>query len=106
MTGNDIVAQYGDDGLQLLIVIGATDEFMNNTPTPEYCQALQATQDSHVLYDPNGVMTSTLGIKINMGGALLDEGGHWLTDPDVEESFGEAIGELFTLFWSGPGPGF
>jgi hypothetical protein len=96
--GDNIVNHYTDDGLQLLIVVGATDEFMNNTPTPEYCEALQATQEGHVLYDPNGLMTSVLGIQINMGAALLDEGGLWLTEPDIEGSYAEAISALFSLF--------
>jgi hypothetical protein len=98
-----MVSQYGDDGLQLLIVIGATEDFMHNTPTPEYCQSIQVTQDGHVLYDPDGVMTELLGIRINMGAALLDENGIWLTNPVGEESYGEAYGALFSLFWSGPG---
>jgi hypothetical protein len=98
-----MVNQYGDDGLQLLIVVGATDEHFNNTPTPEYCQALQATQDGHVLCDPNEAMTATLNMRINTGSALLDQNGIWLTNPVGEETFGEAFGALFSLFRTGPG---
>ncbi len=100
--GDDIVENYGDDGLQLLIVIGATESF-RDSPTPEYCQAIQDTQQGHVLYDPNGAMTDTLNMRINTGAALLDGNGTWLTNPVGEESFGEAYGALFDMFWSGPG---
>jgi hypothetical protein len=93
-----MVNQYGDDGLQLLIVVGATDTHMNNTPTPEYCAALQATQQGHVLYDPNGQVTKVLGMKINTGSAILDGNGIWVTGPVGDSTFGTAYSALFSLF--------
>ncbi len=98
---DSMVTQYGDRGLQLLIVIGATDSFIGGTPTPEYCQALQATQLAHVLYDPNGQVTGVLNIRINMGAAVIDGNGLWVTNPVGDESFMAAFSSLFSLFGFG-----
>ena len=94
--------QYSDDGLQLLIVVGATDDF-SGPPTPEYCAELQATQLAHVLYDPNAQVTDVLGMRINTGSAILDGNGIWVTGPVGEETFGTAYGALFDLFGGGFG---
>ena len=88
--------QYGAAGLQLLIVVGATDSF-GQAPTPDYCQALQATQQAHVLYDPNGQVTGVLNMRINTGAAILDANGIWLTNPVGESSFSEAMTGLFSV---------
>ena len=85
--------QYGAAGLQLLIVVGATDSF-GQAPSPEYCQALQATQQAHVLYDPSGQLTGVLNMRINTGAAILDGNGVWLTNPVGENSFSEALTAL------------
>ena len=92
--------QYSDDGLQLLIVVSATDDY-GGTPTPEYCAELQATQLAHVLYDPNAQVTDVLGMRINTGSAILDGNGIWLTGPVGEETFGTAYAALFDLFGFG-----
>ena len=93
--------QYSDDGLQLLIVISATEDH-GGTPNPEYCAELQATQLAHVLYDPNAQVTGVLGMRINTGSAILDGNGIWLTGPVGEETFGTAYSALFDLFgWGG-----
>jgi hypothetical protein len=90
------VNQYGAAGLQLLIVVGGTDSFMEG-PTPEYCQALQATQQAHVLYDPNGQVTGVLNMRVNTGSAILDGNGIWLTNPVGDNSFSEALTALFSI---------
>jgi hypothetical protein len=74
-------------------VVGATDSFMEG-PTAEYCQTLQATQQAHVLYDPNGQVTGVLNMRINTGSAILDGNGIWLTNPVGENSFSEALTAL------------
>jgi hypothetical protein len=96
------VNQYSDDGLQLLIVVSATDDF-NGTPTPEYCAELQATQLAHVLYDPNAQVTGVLGIRINMGSAILDGNGIWVTGPVGDDSYQTATSALRSLFGGGFG---
>lgn len=88
--------QYGPSGLQLLIVVGGTDSFME-APNAAYCQALQATQSAHVLYDPDGQVTGVLNMRVNTGSAILDGNGNWLTNPVGENSFSEAYSALFSL---------
>ncbi len=97
-----MVDQWGPRGVQLLMVIGQTAQF-GQKPDAAYCQGLQDTQKASVFYDPNGYMTDVLKIKVNMGAALLDENGIWLSPPEGDESYAAAVSALFSLMM---GPGF
>jgi hypothetical protein len=44
-------------------------------------------------------MTDVLGIRINMGAALLDENGLWLSPPEGEDSYAAAISAMFDLLF-------
>ena len=82
----------------MLMVIGQTASF-GQKPDAAYCQGLQATQKAQVFYDPNGYMTDTLGIRVNMGAALLDENGIWLSPPEGDDSYAAAITEMYGLLF-------
>jgi hypothetical protein len=91
--GDSLVDQFGDQGVELLLVMQQMNGW--RAPTQEDCQALQATQKSTVLWTPDEAVTEVLGIRINMGAALVDASGVWLSSPVGEESYGEMIGALY-----------
>lgn len=90
---DELVDEYGDQGLQVLIVIGDTGDFGEN-PTPDHCQALASVVSATVLYVSGGALRETYGMQINSGSALLNDQGLWLSDPDE----GSAYDVLYGLF--------
>ena len=88
-----LVDEYGDEGLQLVIIVGDTSSF-GEEPTADNCLALAATVKATVLYVPGGALRETYGMEVNSSAALLDQEGRWLSDPEN----GDAFGVLETLF--------
>ena len=91
---DDFYDQFNDQGVQLLIVMQETAQF-NQAPTATDCEALQASQKAHVLYVPDHVLTDTTNMQVNMGAALLDNTGTWLSSPEGEDSFSNAYQEVY-----------
>ena len=93
-----MVDQWGPRGVQVLMVVEQTAQY-GQRPDAAYCQGLEDTQKSVVVYDPTGVMTDTLKIRVNSGAALLDNHGIWLSSPEGDDSFQAAMTAMFDLLF-------